>query len=67
MLGILSTSFIGERIFHSIKNKHKHAFSIEEYLVYQDIKANGTREEKNLLTFKMLDLCDDGQITLESY
>ena len=40
---------------------------MEDYLVYQDIVYNGTQEEKDEISFKILDIVGAGRITYESY
>ena len=45
----------------------KDFLTLEDYLVYNDVSFYGTDEEKNLLTFMMLDKNGNKKVDLEGY
>lgn len=68
MLGLIGDSFIAERMFHVIKqDAHSESFSLNEYLIYQDQVHHGSQREKDLISFRMLDLDNSQAVTLENY
>jgi Ca2+-binding EF-hand superfamily protein len=62
MLGFLGSSFIGERMFDAIKKPIEQSFDFKEYLIYQDTVYHGNEDEKNLLSFRILDLSGTGRV-----
>jgi hypothetical protein len=67
-MGILGSTFLGNRLFYVISKKSKdNLITVEDYLVYHDIIYYGTSDEKNKISFLMLDLEATGHITLETY
>ena len=68
MLGFLGKSFIGARMFAVIKKSpESDTISLCDYLIYQDIVQHGTDQEKNLISFKMLDMSNSGQVSWKTY
>ena len=68
MLGFLGTSFIGARMFAVIKKTpQSDTISLCDYLIYQDIVQHGTDQEKNMISFRMLDMSKSGQVTWKTY
>lgn len=68
MLGFLGQSFIGERMFTVICRKpSEKSFDMNDYLVYQDIVYHGTDAEKNMISFKMLDISNTGRVSYGTY
>ena len=49
------------------KQPHERSFEITDYLVYQDIVHHGTDSEKNMISFKMLDISNTGNVSYETY
>lgn len=68
MLGFIGASFIGERLFAVIcKPEHPSSFQLTDYLIYQDIVYHGSENEKNLISFKILDLSGTGRVSYTYY
>ena len=67
LIGSIGQSFIGERIFNVICRPGNNYIEIQDYLIYQDKIHNGTEDEKNDISFRMLDRKKKGQITIEDY
>ena len=60
MIGSIGQSFIGERIFNVICRPGLDYIELKDYLIYQDVIHYGTEEEKNQISFRMLDLKNTG-------
>ena len=56
MLGVIGSYQISERIFAAIDRENKGYISLEDYLVYNEILSHGSLTEKNMLTFKVIDI-----------
>ena len=54
-------------MFAAIDEDQDGLISLEDYLVYNDIIAHGTTQEKNFITFKMIDLSNAGRISYENF
>jgi hypothetical protein len=68
MLGFLGSSFIGERMFAVIKKTPKETMiTLCDYLIYNDKVYHGTDQEKNLISFRMLDMSNSGQVNYNTY
>ena len=62
MLGILGNFQISDRMFAAVDNNYDGLISLEDYLVYNDILQYGSVQEKNFITFRMIDFDGDGLI-----
>lgn len=67
MLGILGNYPISDRIFQAIDHSLDGLISIEEYLVYNDTLSYGSPTEKNLITFKIIDVQRRGSVNFEEF
>jgi len=66
-LGFLGRFFISERMFAAIDRQNKGYISLEDYLVYNDILSYGSEDEKNSLTFKMIDLRRQTRVNFKDF
>jgi len=75
MIGVLGNYFIGKRMFETMlqwRGRHmdpKQARFITrvDYVEYSDMIYNGSQEEKDKISFMMLDLRGQGKIDFHSY
>ena len=67
MLGILGNYPISDRIFQAIDHSLDGLISLEEYLVYNDTLSYGSPTEKNLITFKIIDVQRRGRVNFEEF
>ena len=67
MLGILGNYPISDRIFQAIDHSLDGLISLEEYLVYNDTLSYGSSTEKNLITFKIIDVQRRGRVNFEEF
>ena len=68
MLGNLGQSFLGERLFFAVKRTRFHSdISLSDFLVYQNTVYYGSQEEKDLISFKILDLMGLGKVEYEMF
>lgn len=58
---------MGERIFHVILRKGQDHISLADYVAYYDVVYHGQKIDKDLHSFKMLDLSGTGHVTYETY
>lgn len=54
-------------MFSVITPENCDSFELKHYLIYQDIVYHGTEHEKNLLSFRILDLSGTGKVHYETY
>lgn len=76
MIGVLGNYFIGKRMFETIlqwrnlspfsRIKHR-IIRLVDYIGYSDVIYYGTQDEKDHISFMMLDLYGEGKIDLISY
>ena len=71
MIGMLGKFFIGDRMFQTIRmleGKPKANYiSLRAYLKYTDIIYNGTLEEKDKISFLMIDIAGTKRVTFADY
>lgn len=67
MLGQIGASFVGKRIFAAICPKGADHIFLKDYIIYCDTVRTGTKDEKDLISFKMLDIKAEGRITFQLY
>ena len=60
MLGFIGHSFLGERLFHVVKQQNRTTISLADYLIYNDVIYYGKPEEKFINSFKMMDMDGKG-------
>jgi EF hand len=54
-------------MFAAIDDDQDGLISLEEYLVYNDKIAHGTTQEKNFITFKMIDITNSGRVSFDDF
>jgi len=62
MMGVLGRSYMSEWIFAAMDSDNNGSIDIGEFLDYYDIMINGSKEEKRLQNFKMMDIWGKGSI-----
>lgn len=67
MLGILGNYMMSDRIFSAIDRDAKGLISLSDYLVYNETLSHGSQTEKNMLTFRVIDLRKRGRVTLPEF
>ena len=67
MMGMIGQSFIGQRIFEVLLKDGSNSIELTDYVSYYDVIYHGIQSEKNLISFKMLDLSRSGRITFDTY
>lgn len=67
ILGLLGNFQISDRMFAAIDDDQDGLISLEDYLVYNDTIAHGTTQEKNFITFKMIDMTNSGRVSFEDF
>jgi Ca2+-binding EF-hand superfamily protein len=67
MLGILGNYMMSDRIFSAIDRDGKGKISLEDYLVYNEVLSHGSQTEKNMLTFKVIDVRRRGRVYLNEF
>jgi Ca2+-binding EF-hand superfamily protein len=58
---------MSDRIFSAIDRDGKGLISLEDYLVYNEILSHGSQSEKNMLTFKVIDVRRRGRVSLPEF
>jgi Ca2+-binding EF-hand superfamily protein len=67
MLGVLGNYMMSDRIFSAIDRDGKGKISLEDYLVYNEVVSHGSQTEKNMLTFKVIDVRRRGRVDLNEF
>jgi hypothetical protein len=71
MIGMLGKFFIGDRMFQTIRTlegrPNANSISLRAYLKYTDIIYNGTLEEKDKISFLMINIAGGERVTLVDY
>jgi Ca2+-binding EF-hand superfamily protein len=67
MIGILGSYLIADRIFQSIDTDMDGLVSLEDYLVYCNVIAYGTDEERNRHTFDKIDIKRRGLVNYSEF
>lgn len=67
MMGVLGGYYLSERMFAAIDENGDGYISLEEYINYFDILTHGSGSERNLYTFRTLDLSGKGKVTYRDF
>jgi len=71
MIGMLGKFFIGDRMFQTIRTLEgrpkANSISLRAYLKYTDIIYNGTLEEKDKISFLMINITGAERVTFVDY
>ncbi len=71
MIGMLGKFFIGDRMFQTIRTLEgrpkANSISLRAYLKYTDIIYNGTVEEKDKISFLMINITGAERVTFVDY
>jgi len=71
MIGMLGKFFIGDRMFQTIRTlegrPNANFISLRAYLKYTDIIYNGTLVEKDKISFLMINITGEDQVTFSDY
>ena len=75
MIGVLGNYFIGKRMFETIlawrgrlqEPKKSQFIKLVDYVEYTDMIYNGNQQEKDCISFMMIDIKGSGKIDFPSY
>ena len=67
IFAIDSLSFLSDRMFAVMDKNRDGKLHLHEYLDYFDIMLHGTKSEKTMQSFELLDIKGEGKIKLEDF
>lgn len=67
ILGIIGNFQIADRMFAAIDDNRDGLISLEDFLIYNDILAYGTEQEKDFITFKVFDVKGEGKVYYDNF
>ncbi len=67
ILGIIGNFQIADRMFAAIDDDRDGLISLEDYLIYNDILAFGSEQEKEFITFKVFDVKGEGKVYYDDF